>query len=106
MHLNEHPRAEADTTATAICSSDPIYAGPMSRSLFLAGLLVLSPALSMSAENANQPPTPPVAEGAFLRPAAGDHPEPVWGLRNGIAVGLWPTAGPRGLLRIYARTWA
>ncbi len=26
---------------------------------------------------------------------------PVWGVENGIAVGLWPTVGPRGLLRIY-----
>ena len=27
--------------------------------------------------------------------------EPVWGIKNGISVGLWPTEGPRGLLRIY-----
>jgi hypothetical protein len=26
----------------------------------------------------------------------------VWGIKGGIAVGLWPTGGPRGLLRIYA----
>lgn len=26
----------------------------------------------------------------------------VWGIRGGIGVGLWPTQGPRGLLRIYA----
>jgi hypothetical protein len=45
---------------------------------------------------------PPDADGPFLRPAAGDAVEPMWGIKGGIAVGLWPTPGPRGLIRVYA----
>jgi hypothetical protein len=43
-----------------------------------------------------------VEQGPWLRPAPGKKAEPVWGVKGGIAVGLWPTNGPRGLLRIYA----
>lgn len=53
---------------------------------------------------ADEPParlSPPVEDGLFLRPAPGAASEPVWGVKGGIAVGLWPTPGPRGLLRIY-----
>jgi hypothetical protein len=35
-------------------------------------------------------------------PAQGKAAEPVWGIKGGIALGLWPTDGPRGLFRIYA----
>ncbi|MBL7222220.1 MAG: hypothetical protein ISS72_00065 [Candidatus Brocadiae bacterium] len=45
---------------------------------------------------------PPVVRGQWLVPADGNASQPVWGIRGGIAVGLWPTPGPRGLLRIYA----
>ncbi len=54
---------------------------------------------------AEDPPgvlAPPVEDGPFLRPAVGGDAEPVWGVRGGIAVGLWPTPGPRGLIRVYA----
>src|SRR5262245_27497923 len=44
----------------------------------------------------------PVEDGPFLRPGAGEAAEPVWGVKGGIAVGLWPTPGPRGLIRVYA----
>jgi hypothetical protein len=44
---------------------------------------------------------PPVEKGGWIVPAPGKASEPVWGIKGGIAVGLWPTAGPRGLLRIY-----
>jgi hypothetical protein len=37
----------------------------------------------------------------WIRPID-DKSDPVWGIRGGIAVGLWPTEGPRGLIRIYA----
>jgi hypothetical protein len=53
---------------------------------------------------AAEPPRPlarPVEDGPFLRPAEGTGAEPVWGIKGGIAVGLWPTGGPRGLIRIY-----
>lgn len=44
----------------------------------------------------------PVVEGVWLRPVAGDRAaKPVWGLAEGIRVGLAPLPGPRGLLRIY-----
>jgi hypothetical protein len=42
------------------------------------------------------------AEAAFIRPTKTAGAAPVWGVRGGIAVGLWPTGGPRGLLRVYA----
>jgi hypothetical protein len=45
---------------------------------------------------------PPVEDGPFLVPAPGEASEPIWGIKGGIAVGLWPTGGPRGLLRVYA----
>jgi hypothetical protein len=44
---------------------------------------------------------PPVKKGPWLVPAPGKASEPVWGFQEGISVGLWPTGGPRGLLRIY-----
>jgi hypothetical protein len=40
-------------------------------------------------------------EGAWIRPT-GESSEPVWGHRDGLSIGLWPTSGPRGLIRIYA----
>jgi len=45
---------------------------------------------------------PPVEDGPFLRPAEGKPAEPTWGIKRGIAIGLWPNPGPRGLIRVYA----
>ncbi len=45
---------------------------------------------------------PPVVQGKWLVPARDKPSLPVWGIRGGIAVGLWPSPGPRGLIRIYA----
>jgi hypothetical protein len=44
---------------------------------------------------------PPVENGPWIVPAPGKTSEPVWGVKGGMMVGLWPTGGPRGLLRIY-----
>jgi hypothetical protein len=44
----------------------------------------------------------PVESGAWIIPAEGEASQPVWGMKGGVAVGLWPKIGPRGLLRIYA----
>ena len=41
-------------------------------------------------------------DAAWLRPGRGPDAEPVWGVKDGVAVGLWPTSGPRGLIRVYA----
>jgi hypothetical protein len=38
----------------------------------------------------------PVDDGPFLRPAADKAAEPTWGIKGGIAVGLWPNGGPGG----------
>ena len=43
---------------------------------------------------------PPVVEGRWLRPARGPRAEPVWGVKGGLGIGLWPSSGPRGLFRI------
>jgi hypothetical protein len=45
---------------------------------------------------------PPVESGRWIVPAEGVAAEPIWGIKGGIRVGLWPAGGPRGLLRIYA----
>lgn len=45
---------------------------------------------------------PPVTKGPWIVPAPGKASDPVWGIKGGIVVGLWPTPGPRGLLRVYA----
>ncbi len=53
---------------------------------------------------AADPPRPfagPVEDGPFLRPAAATTAEPFWGIKGGIAVGIRPTGGPRGLIRVY-----
>jgi hypothetical protein len=47
----------------------------------------------------HEPTPPPTA--SWLRPAPGATSEPIWGIEGGLSVGLWPTSGPRGLLRIY-----
>ena len=44
----------------------------------------------------------PVVEGRWIRPAAEGPARPVWGHAGGLRVGLWPTPGPRGLLRLLA----
>jgi hypothetical protein len=38
----------------------------------------------------------------WVRPTATQPAQPVWGHVNGLRVGLHPTGGPRGLLRVYA----
>ena len=37
----------------------------------------------------------------WLRPSAGDGFEPRWGHENGMQIGIPPTPGPRGLLRVF-----
>lgn len=44
----------------------------------------------------------PEIEGPWLRPSAEFPAEPRWGFADGLQLGLYPLAGPRGLLRIYA----
>jgi len=44
----------------------------------------------------------PVECGRWILPAEGEASQPLWGVKGGVAVGLWPKIGPRGLLRIYA----
>lgn len=49
------------------------------------------------------PPTayPPVSEDGWLRPQAQHPAEPRWGHAHGLHIGIAPTPGPRGLLRVY-----
>lgn len=54
--------------------------------------------------SAQMPPdalVPPVESDGWIVPAAGAQAEPVWGIKGGIMIGLWPAPGPRGLIRIY-----
>ncbi len=43
----------------------------------------------------------PSLTNAWIVPGEQADAEPYWGIKDGIAVGLWPLSGPRGLLRIY-----
>ena len=44
----------------------------------------------------------PVVEDGWIRPPAGENAaKPVWGLAEGLRIGLAPLPGPRGLLRVY-----
>ncbi len=44
----------------------------------------------------------PVIEGSWVRPPAQERvAKPVWGLAEGLRIGLAPLPGPRGLLRVY-----
>lgn len=44
---------------------------------------------------ADTPSTP------WLRPSTADGSEPRWGHENGMQIGIPPTPGPRGLLRVF-----
>ena len=42
-------------------------------------------------------------EGSWVRPLAEEKAaKPVWGLAEGLRIGLAPLPGPRGLLRVYS----
>src|SRR5262245_56641099 len=78
----------------------------VTRRTFLCGAAVfLIPFIEQCAALGGEPPkglARPVADGPFLVPAPGEASEPIWGVKGGIAVGLWPLPGPRGLIRLYA----
>ena len=45
----------------------------------------------------------PIERGSWILPAPGEESEPLWGIKGGLAVSLWPVSGgPRGLLRLYS----
>jgi len=76
---------------------------PITRRALLKGAAAAGAAAFVPAMAAPpQPLAPPVETGRWVRPAEGDAAQPVWGIRGGIRVGLWPTPGPRGLIRVYA----
>ena len=68
----------------------------------MVGLLLGAPSLATSARAEAEPLDRPIEKGPWIVPAPGSNAEPYWGIRDGIAVGLWPTSGPRGLIRVYA----
>jgi hypothetical protein len=65
---------------------------------------VLIVPMLLSVSPCTEPPKnllPPVEKSGFIVPAPECSALPVWGIREGIQVALWPTPGPRGLIRIY-----
>lgn len=44
---------------------------------------------------------PAAVDGRWIRPAGTENAEPRWGHAGGLHIGIAPTRGPRGLLRIY-----
>jgi hypothetical protein len=76
----------------------------MCGNLFLAFVMLLTSLLLCSVQAAEQVPRdlkPPVEEDIWIRPAPGGPAEPIIGFKDGIRIALWPTGGPRGLIRIY-----
>ncbi len=76
----------------------------MRRTFWLAVLAVslASPGLG-GAEPVWRRLADPVVEDGWIRPPAGEHgAKPVWGLAEGLRIGLAPLPGPRGLLRVFA----
>jgi len=67
------------------------------RRWLLTAIIVLLFPVASGAE-----PSPPEVDGLWVRPAETMPAEPVWGHADGLRIGLWPLAGPRGLLRVYA----
>jgi hypothetical protein len=90
------------------CPASPAARAPLGVGVALLAALLLAPPPACPGEASRGPAAvpprlaPPVEDGPWLRPKQGEAAEPVWGVKGGIAVGLWPTGGPRGLLRIYA----
>lgn len=76
------------------------------RSIWLSVAVVLSVGCGRSEPTAADPPARPaagpVSDGRWRKPSPLRPAEPVWGIDGGLAVGLWPTNGPRGLIRVYA----
>jgi hypothetical protein len=79
----------------------------------IAALTALSCGWTVAATDAAKPAAPsfpgspprrlamPVEKGKWIVPAEGDASLPVWGIKGKIMIGLWPTPGPRGLIRIF-----
>lgn len=67
----------------------------------LIALIALA-ALSIAAPVSAASLKPPVADGIWVRPAGDEACEPTIGFRDGLRISLWPTEGPRGLIRICA----
>lgn len=70
-----------------------------------AGVLLFVLGCSGRAVAGDEPPremAAPVAEGPFIRPAATHPATPRWGHVRGLQISIWPTPGPRGLIRIHA----
>jgi hypothetical protein len=77
---------------------------PNRRSILAFGALaaVTPPRWGRVFDDPPQAAAEPVVDGPWVRPAQQKNAEPIWGLAEGLRVGLWPTPGPRGLIRIYA----
>jgi hypothetical protein len=74
------------------------------KSLGGATTLIEDSSKSKRRNNSDRSRTPakPVVKDRWIMPAQGTDAEPIWGIQDGIAVGLWPTDGPRGLIRVYS----
>lgn len=73
--------------------------------LTAAIMITVSLAVGTSTVQAEPVPkslAPPVRDGIWLRPAPEGPAEPIIGFKDGIRIGLWPTRGPRGVIRVYA----
>ena len=61
----------------------------------------ISPLPDNRPEHRSNMAPPDTTGGIWIRPSTEANARPKWGFKNGIQVGIAPTAGPRGLLRIY-----
>lgn len=68
----------------------------------LVGAVLSALASADSVRGADAERAAPVVEGVWMRPAVTTGPAiPLWGHASGMRVGIWPTGGPRGLLRVF-----
>ena len=65
------------------------------------GLLAAAALVLVLVAGCRKPPEPAANVGAeWIRPIGGPGGEPIWGRAGGLGVGVWPTSGPRGLIRV------
>jgi len=64
-------------------------------------VVLLSVASALARAGGEKLPTTQVVDGWIL-PAVGNGSNPIWGIEGGLCIGIHPTPGPRGLIRIYA----
>jgi len=98
FHLKLNPRRRRGLAAAGLLLC-------LSAQAFPAGQVVPEPRKQADDAFPGVPPRKlamPAAQGKWLLPAKDAAAMAVYGVKDGLAVGIWPMGGPRGLIRILA----